>query len=615
MRALVASFLLIFCGPLFADDFSRRFELALARVLHGKSPAYTDELLLADVIPRHVRRFTNFSGDLSGRYIGAVAAAARYTDRRFASLDRVALEILRHQKPDGHFGDPMSDSGVETDDMARLWGNGRLLIGLLEYHRLNPRPDVLAAARRIGDFLVSVAPVYNSDAVRRRYSSKHFAVGYICWTQNIEGLVELYRVTGSARYRELAQQMAARVTRHPAQHSHGFLSSLRGIVELFKATGDQSYLEQAEREWKGIGESRNLLIQGAIPEAFYPHIQRDEGCSHADWVRLSLELWRLTGKRQYLKQAELSLLNGFSFNQFPSGDFGHHILEENGVGYGGVRAWWCCTLHGLRAFPDIAAAAFHSEEGVVFYDLPIDSRADADGWRILADSSLALDGTVRLEVVEADGRIGTLAIRRPDWATAMEASVDGRPVPVEVQDEYLRLTRAWNTGESVQVRYRMETRLVHHPERANQVALFHGPWLLGVDERMSPQFFGELASQNRVVLPASGPDGTVKLDLVAGEENQAQPLTAPVARFNLSFFSGDYPLQPANAILRPLAEKTATEPITRWQFWLRVGPDQDRPPLLSDWKRWPWLVVFAVICSVLVIWIGLRVLRRISPTS
>ena len=620
MRVLAASFLLIFCGPIVAGDFSQRFELTLARVLHGKSPAYTDELLLADVIPRHIRRFTNFSGDLSGRYIGAVAAAARHTDRRFASLDRVALEILRHQKPDGHFGDSMSDSGVEADDMARLWGNGRLLIGLLEYHRLNPRPDVLEAARRIGDFLVSVAPVYNSDAVRRQYSGKHFAMGYICWTQNIEGLVELYRVTGSARYRELAQQMAARVARYPSQHSHGFLSSLRGIVELFKATGEETYLEQAEREWKGIGESGSILIQGAVPEAFYPHIRRDdirrdEGCSHADWVRLGLELWRLTGKLQYLEQAEGSLLNGFSFNQFPNGDFGHHVLEENGIGSSGVRAWWCCTLHGLRAFPDIAAAAFHSKERVVFYDLPIDSRVDADGWKIRADSSLARDGTVRLEVVEADGRIGTLAIRRPGWATAIEASVDGRPVPGEMQNGYLRLDRGWRSGESVQVRYRMETRLVHHAERPNRVALFHGPWLLGVDERMSPQFFGELASQNRVALPASGPGGTVKLGLVPVEENRARPHTAPVARFNLSFLSAGYLLQPANAILRPLAEKTATEPVTRWRFWLPAGPDEGRPALLNQWRRWPWLVIFAVIGSVLVIWIGLRVLRRVSRTS
>ena len=124
---------------------------------------------------------------------------------------------------------------------------------------------------------------------------------------------------------------------------------------------------------------------------------------------------------------------------------------------------------------------------MVFYDLPIDSRADTDGWRIRADSSLALDGTVRLEVVGSDGRMGTLAIRRPGWTTQWRHrwTVGGA---VEVQDEYLRLNRAWNTGESVQVRYRMETRLVHHPERPSQVALFHGPWLLEWTSGCLPNF-------------------------------------------------------------------------------------------------------------------------------
>ena len=611
MRVLAASFLLVFCGQLFAGDFSRRWELALARVLNGASPAYTDELVLADAIPRHDRRFTNFSGDLSGRYIGALAVVARRTGRRFPSLDRIVVQIPRYQKADGHFGDPMSNSGADVDDMARLWGNGRLLIGLLEYHRLDPRPEVLETARRIGDFLVAVASVYNSDAVRRQYGGKHFAFGYICWTQNIEGLVELYRVTGAARYRELAQQMAARLLRHPAQHSHGFLSSLRGIVELYKATGDETYLEQVEREWKGISQSKNLLIQGAIPEAFHPRIHRDEGCSQADWVRLNLELWRLTGKQHYLKQAEGALFNGFSFNQFPNGDFGHHTLVESGVGYGSARAWWCCTLHGLRAFPDIAAAAFHSEEGVIFYDLPIDGRADADGWRIRAQSSLGRDGTVRLEVAEADGGVRTLAIRRPDWAPAIEASVDGRPLPVDISNGYLRLNRAWRTGDTVQIRYRMQTRLVRHPQKSNQVALFHGPWLLGLDELMSPHFFGELASQNRVVLPASRPDGTVELDPALVEENERQALITPVARFKLSFFSGGYPLQPGIAVLRPVAEKTAREPTTPWQFWFRVGPDEDRPPLLKEWKRWLWPAVLAVLGSILLVRLGLRRLRRV----
>ena len=43
-----------------------RYELTLRRVLDGQSPAYSEEFLLADVLPQAVRRFTEFSGDTSG---------------------------------------------------------------------------------------------------------------------------------------------------------------------------------------------------------------------------------------------------------------------------------------------------------------------------------------------------------------------------------------------------------------------------------------------------------------------------------------------------------------------------------------------------------------------
>src|SRR5262245_41134586 len=61
------------------DSFrpDQRFNLTLHRVLEGESPKYSDDFLLADVKPTAERRFTEYSGDLSGRYIGAIATAAK----------------------------------------------------------------------------------------------------------------------------------------------------------------------------------------------------------------------------------------------------------------------------------------------------------------------------------------------------------------------------------------------------------------------------------------------------------------------------------------------------------------------------------------------------------
>jgi len=127
---------LICTGSLFAGELTARYELTLDRVLRGGPPAYNDDFVLADAVPQHVRRFTEFSGDVSGRYIGALAVASQFSGKNFPELDRVVGKLLKLQKEDGHFGEPFSDGAIANRDMALLWGNGRLLIGLLEYYRV-----------------------------------------------------------------------------------------------------------------------------------------------------------------------------------------------------------------------------------------------------------------------------------------------------------------------------------------------------------------------------------------------------------------------------------------------------------------------------------------------
>jgi DUF1680 family protein len=533
---------LFFCAtPGLAGDWSARFDLTLNRVLQGGPPHFDDNFILADAVPQNTRRFTNFSGDVSGRYIGAMATAARRAGHGFPELDRIVVKTLQLQKPDGHFGAPMSETKVTNDDMAILWGNGRMLIGLLEYHALTPRADVLESARKLGDFLVKQAPRFNSEEVRREYNGEKFAVGYICWTSNLEGLVELYRVTRDARYLALSREIAARTDRHPSQHSHGFLSTVRGIVQLHRVTGERAYLDQARREWQGVIDSGNVLLHGAIPEMFAPAAKRDEGCSEADWLRLSLELWQLTRDPECLRQAELTLFNEFAFNQFHTGDFGHHLLSEDGIAPEFAHAWWCCTFHGLRAMATLFDFAFHESDGALVYDLPVDARGSMPGLEIRAESSLERNATVRLTVLKGDAAPHALGVRVPEWA----AEVKGAP----------EAARVWKTGDTITLTYVLRTREV---KKGRRTALFRGPWLLAADEHTSPNFFDEPYPENKVQWPAEP-----VTDFPA-----AAPFSVPAARMQIRYLPGGYPVQPAAALLRPMAEYTNGPDTNRLVFWL-----------------------------------------------
>jgi len=550
-------------------QFSLRYDLALRRVREGGPPAYTKELVLADAVPRHVRRFTEFSGDVSGRWLEALAAASADRKERYTELAEWLPELLAAQREDGRFGEPFAAQGLRREDMALLWGNGRLLIGLVEHHRATGDARSLDAARRLGEFLVKIAPEMNSPRVRGQFAEGAFAMGYICWTQMIEGLTALHDVTRQSRYLALAREIAARLERKPGEHAHGFLTSLRGVLDLYDVTRERALLAQAENEWQAVVSSGNLFVAGTIPEAWKPKAVRTEGCAEADWLRLSLRLWRLTGKLQYLEAAERTLFNEFAMNQFSAGDFGHRALAATGVragategpGGGSARAWWCCTLHGLRAFPDIFRHVWRESGEGLGYDLPLEGEARGKALQVSASSALEQNGTITLDVAGAGGAARPLLIRLPQWAERVEIEMHGGAAEITLRDGRYRVARAWQAGDRVQLRYAMRTRAER--DAAGRVALFHGPWLLGVAEATDPFFFDEPHSHNRLLVNA-GADGGMRLTPARSGEH---PFGVPAARFEAPFLPGGYPLLPGVATLRPVSEQTGLRTCD-WEYWL-----------------------------------------------
>jgi DUF1680 family protein len=527
-----------------------RFELTLKRVLSGNSPAYSEEFILADLRPTPGRRFTEYSGDISGRYIGALATAAQVYQTSFPDLDSLVAKAILLQKPEGYFGSEFHFEKPTDLDMALLWGNGRLLVGLLEYYRLHQSAAVLETCRRLGDFLVKVGPLMLSQEIRNEFGAQHFASSYICWTQQVEGLANLYQLTGDSRYRKLGEDIIAVTERRPGDHVHGYLTSIRGWVDLYKATSDPVLLQKCEAAWQDVAESKDLLITSGVPEGWSPNNHRTEGCAEADWLRLSLALWNATGKPKYLEMAERTLFNEFAFNQFATGDFGHRVYSETGLpGAGAVRAWWCCTLHGLRAFPDIQSTAFRREPDGLSFDLPLDSTVESKALSAEARSTLALDGTVTISIL-SEGK-ARLSIRKPEWSSAIAVKINNQPAESPLVDGYLQLLRQWKPGDTVAVQYSMTLR--KEPAGNGRVAYFYGPWLLGAGAHDNPEYFNELTADNRLGERSGPVDG--------GAGAFSYPRAASAFRYT----PAEYPEQPATVTLRAIAEQTG-QTSTSWEL-------------------------------------------------
>ena len=421
-----------------AGDLKRRVDLTAARLTRTGIPAYTDEFVLADVTLDERRRFWNFSGDLSGRYIEALSVLPP-DGRTPGSLAPLVRKLLATQKADGRFGRPglaFTEADTGTEHMALLWGNGRLLVGLMTYYEVTRDRAVLESARRLAGFLLAVREATKAPAVMKRVEGQG-AFGFICFTQLSEGLAMLSRATGEKRYAEAGAEIVPLLQPRGVQHSHGYLSTLRGAVMLHDAGAPGDMLGFAQRLYGDLVRSGDYTLDGGVMEYFgwtdpanrallapaqdaSGHDARNEGCGLADFVRLSLQLYEATGQLDYLERAERCLVNGFDQNQFDNGDFGSRVFFEHGIKPTPSvdRAWWCCTMHGYRAYRDLLDHAVVEKNGV----LRVQLFEDVD----FGGTHAAL--TVRRTPFGVECRLarpfdGTFALRQPSWASRTE------PVP------------------------------------------------------------------------------------------------------------------------------------------------------------------------------------------
>ncbi|MCH5598008.1 beta-L-arabinofuranosidase domain-containing protein [Niabella ginsengisoli] len=436
---------------------------------------YSTDWLMADVTFKVKRIFTNYSGDVSGRFIelGALLSTpdSLYPEK---TLPATLSSIARYQKPDGHFGVPIDlNKQLKANDavVTLLWGNARMLVGLITAWEKFKDDNLLQSAKRLGDFYVKTAEQLCNPAREAEYkatgtAADSYQVGYF---PAMEGLVMLYKVTNDERYLKMAERMAAFFLKFdglPLNHSHGNLSAWRSILDLYNTTGKQQYLDQAIEKWKESVRRGYVWSIGGVGEHWYVDYKGSEGCSESDWLRFNLDLWRYTGQTSYLDMAERLLENQYIADQSGNGGFGmRHFDVIKDVGpiatYGGVNEWdFCCSFHGPLGlyFFKKYMVTYAGEKLYVNFPYTFDTQlqTEAGKWNITtkADSAVNKEGNKKMfiSVTSADEGVGqkiNLYLRVPIWAN----KVTSRGKDLEVVSRYALLKADVKNGESFEITF------------------------------------------------------------------------------------------------------------------------------------------------------------------
>ena len=544
------------------NEIDKRINLAINRVYNGNVPTFTTDFILADLSlkPAFERRYTDYSGDLSGRYIQALALVQPLNNP--IDIHALVKEALTYQKKDGRFGsDALSFEMDKIDDaqMALLWGNGRLLAGLVDYYKVYHNKEVLASAVKLGNFIANISETLAKPEMAEKFNNSKSS-GYICFTQLAEGLVSLYDITADKNYLATAKTAYRFLPEKGKQHTHGYLNSLLGVLLLHQRSGEQADLQFAKTRFDAILNSPDYLISGGVSE-YFGNYTRDEGCSEADFMMVAFKLWEITADQKYLETAERCMVNHFFFNQFSTGDFGHHGIDggKGFLNYGHVPlAWWCCDFHGIRGLHESKKECVTEKEGAVSLNLffPGTYTASNSILNITKENSQSAKYVVDLKKFSAKN----LKIRKPRWAKSINITVNGNVIPANDKDDYVTLNQA-KTGDKVtiELNYKLQFKTEkgeiftaeNAPATKFKAAIFYGPYLMSVDDHFQLEFMAEPSTENCLVYKTGFQNCDKKFIPETSFCSEAYLKTA----YKHATMYGEHPV-----ILRPMAETTYQYP-------------------------------------------------------
>lgn len=508
--------LAVFIASPAVGQIDQRIKMVSDRIMFGHTPEMSADFILADISlkPEFKRRFTAFSGDISGRYFDVFASYP--VKNNPIDIHKLMQEALQYQHPDGRFGNPdlvFDPDKLASPHMALLWGNGRLLVGLMKYYQMDRQPGVLAAAKKLGDFINGIASSAANQEVADRLKSNSY-MGYICFTQLMEGLVLLSDETGDRKYMQTAEEVYKFLPPPGKQHSHGYLNTLLGTLMLYDRTANKDQLKFVTDRYNELVSSPEHLVFGGVPEYFGEaggsEVFRDEGCSEADFIMLSQGLWKTTGDMSYLENSEDCLINHLFANQYQTGDFGHRIIVP-GMGLDldeeVARSWWCCNFHALRALHETKEIIFTRKGNTIQLNLFLDGEYSDKEIHLTAEQVKNHSNQFKIRVGQAVPGL-RLAIRKPGWAKQVKLTVGGEKLPAVQTGDYLVIDKILKNGDQIDVTLDYQVKWIDSEKKEiafpisgkMQAALFYGPFLMSVDGNFQPFFDSEPSLSNYLVL-------------------------------------------------------------------------------------------------------------------
>lgn len=441
-------------------------------------------------------------GHTLGHYLTAVSQAyVAGGDKKFKDIaDRTVSVLAECQNKDTGYLAAIPENHytqLEQGNTAGTWvpwySMHKILSGIIAVYELVGNKQALDVASKLGDWVYSHTSRWDAQMQKTVLNIEYGGMN--------DCLYQLYKHTKSEKHLSAAHSFDEMPLFDAfyngedilnGKHANTTIPKFLGALNRYLVTGEDYYLKTAENFWKIVLKNHTYITGGNSEWEHFgePKIldaERTncncETCNTYNMLKLTRELYKLTGESKYTDYYENTFINAILSSQNPETGMTTYF-QPMATGFFKVYSsafenFWCCTGSGMENFSKLSDSIYYKDENSIYVTQFVSSSVNwaEKGLKVTQKANLptvkfTVSGSANVDIV----------LRVPNWcADSPKVKINGEEIKTEVENGHIRLSREWSDGDIVEYILPMQITVHSLPDNENTVAFKYGPWVLSAD--------------------------------------------------------------------------------------------------------------------------------------
>ena len=403
-------------------------------------------------------------------------------------------------------------TNIITEAWVPWYTMHKIIAGLIDTYRFTNNEKALEMASLLGDWVYSRVSQYD-EAMHKRVLNIEYGGMNDC-------LYELYKITRKPEHAKAAHifdeillfdKLYEHIDVLENKHANTTIPKIIGALnryraneetngELIKVSQDsrniEYYLIAAENFWDIVVNGHSYITGGnSENEHFRTPMKKDkcrnhvncETCNTYNMLKLTRELFKITGNKKYADFYENTFLNAIISSQNPESGMTMYF-QPMGTGYFKVfssefKDFWCCTGSGMENFTKLNDSIYFKGRNEILVNQYISSilTDKENNISLTQNSSLPDNEVAAFEIKPLKGKeqYTKIKFRVPDWAADKPVvKLNQKETDYKISNGYIEIAKNWTSVDMVEIVLPMEMKVYGLSDNENAAAFKYGPVVL-----------------------------------------------------------------------------------------------------------------------------------------